>query len=78
MKLSGSDTSKCAQTDVAHLFEDKVLLIGETQGHFLIGVPVFLRSLGRVDNLVWYARVPSVDAESLIKLPFVVLLGAKW
>ena len=74
LKLACSDTTQGRQADITNFTEDEILFIGKAHGYFFVRITFLRGNLCRVDNPVRNFSVTSMDAESLIELPFIVLL----
>ena len=74
LELATCDGAKLTESQVADLFEDMIVFIGEAQELFTLGVPVLALRRRRVDNAILDLRVAALDAKCLVDLALVVLL----
>ena len=74
LQLAACDRSKLTKSQVADLFEDKIVFIGEAQELCTLSVPTIVLYGRRVDNTILDISVAAIDAKCFIDLPLVVLL----
>ena len=77
LKFDSSDATKSAQAHVTDLFEDKIVLIGQSEPNELFRILALSLSLSWIDDLVGDACVARGDAKRLVDLSLVVLLDAE-
>ena len=63
-----------AECQVADLFEDEVVFVGEAEQFFALRVSVLSFGCRGVDNAIRDLRVAAIDAKRLVNLALVVLL----